>query len=260
MRHITYWVAFFLLNVWTVVGQTKNKALIVEILGNFEIMNKYGQAIDFCIQEAKKNSINELEDSFYQQLEEELKQYTQEALFDEYNHLINQQFRTGQLRKLSKDLVQNKETKRLEKFVVLMENEGTTISKKWMLGLLSLSSEKVNQANDSIVEKGLEACTQFREGKFKYKLPDDSEVMVVRKGNKQIETFAGYTATLSIQWMNACEYKIQIMDCSLQEMYESQKGVVTICKVQAIVGDTAIISARSEDQSLIYNIRLTKIE
>lgn len=260
MKTPLFCILLFFLNYNLTFAQSKNEPLIYDILENIGLADNDNKAIEFVIINVQDGSINELSDDFYNDLREELKEQTKDSLWGKMIHLIEDNFSNGELKKLSKQLKEDKESKLVDRFTKIIKTNAKEIVDNWLDNLLKLGNEKVKKANLFISNKGLEHCALFHEGKFKYNLPDGTEVELIRSKNKQLEINGQDTVVMSIEWLTECEYKMKLISCTQKGVFEAQKDVVIIYKICGIIDKTAMINMADEKGSLPFNTKLIKIE
>tara|TARA_R110001583_G_scaffold195057_1_gene368866 strand:- start:1749 stop:2519 length:771 start_codon:yes stop_codon:yes gene_type:complete len=79
---------------------------------------------------------------------------------------------------------------------------------EWGKLLVSEISKEIENSQELKFHTKLTNCDSFKQGKFKYYLPDSTLVEVVRKDSIQTETYNGNVLNLKINWIDKCRYKV----------------------------------------------------
>jgi len=106
-------------------------------------------------------------------------------------------------------------------------------------------------------------CKKFRDGSFKIEAKDGvPEIIIVRKGKKQIEKVTGSTkeAEFVVTWIDNCTYTLVPTE-KTTALYPSfpKNGVLTV-KITEVKPKSYVQTSSSNFTEIIYTSELIKIE
>ena len=87
--------------------------------------------------------------------------------------------------------------------------------------------EKEKTTNYETINSG---CESFKEGKFKFQMPDSSFMIIERDDKFQYEYYNGTTTKYKIKWLNECRYSLTMVKTN-NEMMEGAKGQILIINI-----------------------------
>ncbi len=93
--------------------------------------------------------------------------------------------------------------------------------------------EKVEFGKNEKFDKVYSGCDKFKEGRFKFIMPDSSEVIIERDGKYQYEHYKNNTTKYVIEWLNGCRYQLYIdkEDMDLRTSTMTKKVIANIYEV-----------------------------
>jgi hypothetical protein len=87
--------------------------------------------------------------------------------------------------------------------------------------------EKEKKANYEVINAG---CETFKEGRFKYQMPDSTFMIIERDEKFQYEYYKGTTTKYKIKWLNECRYSLTMIKTD-SEIMEGAKGQILITNI-----------------------------
>ena len=94
----------------------------------------------------------------------------------------------------------------------LIFKESYVAGQEWGELLVSEISKEIENSQELKFRTNLTNCDSFKQGEFKYYLPDNTIVKVVRKNSLQTETHNGNIINLKIDWIDKCRYQVWEMN------------------------------------------------
>jgi len=184
---------------------------VIEMLDVMGSNQQFEDIMDNLIDVEKERFKTDVSDEFWELFRSEIKTKGQNELYKLiipiYKKHLNERDIIGII-----NFYKSEAGKSLLNKTPIIFKESYVVGQEWGKLIVSEIAKEIDNSQELKFHTKLTNCDTFKQGKFKYYLPDSTLVEVLRKDNIQTETYNDNILNLKIDWIDKCRYKVWEID------------------------------------------------
>jgi len=181
---------------------------MMDVLGT---SHRFETVIDKMIELEKENFPSSVEDKYWNQFKEKVKNDGFNELIELLIPIYKKHLTESEIESIITFYESEAGQKMVNKFPSISQ-ESMQVGAEWGKNLSSEIAKEIQESDELKFNTNLEDCGSFKKGSFIYLLPDGKSVKMERTEDLQIETVGNNEIRSRVEWISKCRYNVIELD------------------------------------------------